>query len=76
MRECHPREIVLCFDNEETDRSFNYFNHLYDICKKYSRYCNFSFIYDKEHLTNLKDSPSDKGQETFERLLRKRVHVK
>ena len=76
VRECHPREIVLCFDNEEIDRSFNYFNHLYDICKKYNRYCNFSFIYDKEHLTNLKDSPSDKGQEIFERLLRKRVYVK
>lgn len=76
IRECHPQEVVICFDNEETNKNFDYFNHLYDICRKYNRYCNFSFIYDKEHLTSLKDSPSDKGQEIFERLLKKRVYVK
>ena len=48
IKECHPKEIVLCFDQEEeTKQSDKYFNHLYEICNKYKMYCNFSFIYDK-----------------------------
>lgn len=75
IRECHPQEIVICFDQEEEPKSSNYFYHLYEICQKYSVYTNFSFIYDKEHLLNLKDSPSDKGEQIFKRLLETRVRV-
>lgn len=75
IRECHPREIVICFDQEEEPKSSNYFNKLYVLCQKYSVYANFSFIYDKQHLLNLKDSPSDKGEEIFIKLLQKRVKV-
>ena len=76
MRECHPKEIIICFDKEELPNEFKYFDKLYNICKKYSNYCNFSFVYDKENLLSLKDSPSDKGKEIFEKLVRKRVKVK
>ncbi len=76
IRECHPREIVICFDQEELDRKSDYFNHLYELCNKYKVYTNFSFIYDKEKLLNLKDSPSDRGEEVFLKLLEKRVRVK
>ena len=76
IKECHPKEIVLCFDQEEeTKQSDKYFNHLYEICNKYKMYCNFSFIYDKQNLLNLKDSPTDKGEEVFRRLLKGRVRV-
>lgn len=75
IRECHPQEIVICFDNEEKPKSSDYFNKLYALCKKYNMYCNFSFIYDKEHLLNMKDSPSDHGEEIFQKLLRKRVKL-
>jgi len=75
IRECHPIEIVLCFDQEEEPKSHYYFDKLYGICKKYSTYANFSFIYDKEHLLNLKDSPSDHGEKIFKRLLETRVKV-
>ena len=75
VRECHPREIVICFDKEEEPGSSEYFNHLYELCNKYKVYANFSFIYDKENLLALKDSPSDKGEEVFRRLLEKRVRV-
>jgi hypothetical protein len=75
VRECHPKEIVICFDQEEEPKSSNYFNKLYAICQKYSIYSNFSFIYDKEHLLNLKDSPSDRGEKIFKRLLETRVRV-
>lgn len=75
VRTCHPQEIVICFDKEELLHEDRYFNHLYELCKKYQAYTNFSFIYDKENLLNLKDSPTDKGEEVFLKLLKKRVKV-
>ena len=41
----------------------------------YSPYSHFSFIYDKEDLLCLKDSPSDKGEEIFVKLLNKRIKI-
>ena len=75
IRECHPKEIVICFDQEEEPGSNKYFEKLYSLCSKYSAYCNFSFIYDKERLMKLKDSPSDNGEDVFKQLLNKRVRV-
>lgn len=75
LRECHPREIVICFDQEEEPGKQDYFNKLYNLCNKYKVYSNFSFIYDKEKLLRLKDSPSDRGEEVFLKLLEKRVRV-
>lgn len=76
MRECAPKEIVLCFDNEEKNKEDKYFNKLWDVCKKYNNYCNFSFIYDRDGLLEYKDSPSDKGRDIFEELLKGRVRIK
>ena len=75
VRTCHPQEIVICFDKEELPHEDKYFNHLYELCKKYQAYTNFSFIYDKENLLDLKDSPTDKGEEVFLKLLKKRVKI-
>ena len=76
LRTCHPREIVLCFDKEELKGEDKYFDKLWNICYKYRNYCNFSFVYDREGLLDLKDSPSDKGEEVFKKLLEKRIKVK
>ena len=76
MKFCAPSEIVICFDKEELPGEERYFNRLWNICQKYKQYCNFSFIYDREGLLNLKDSPTDKGEEVFLQLLKKRVRVK
>lgn len=76
MKFCAPSEIVICFDKEELPGEEKYFNKLWNICQKYRQYCNFSFIYDREGLLNLKDSPTDKGEEVFLQLLKKRVRVK
>jgi hypothetical protein len=76
MKTCAPHEIVLCFDKEELPGEDRYFNKLWNICQKYKNYCDFSFIYDREGLLDLKDSPTDKGEETFIKLLGKRVIVK
>ena len=76
MKACAPHEIVLCFDKEELPGEDKYFNKLWDICQKYKNYCNFSFIYDREGLLDLKQSPTDRGEEVFMKLLDKRVKVK
>lgn len=75
MKECSPREIIICYDNEEEGKSDRYFNKLYEMCKKYSNYANMSFVYDRKGLSKLKDSPTDNGQEVFEQLLKSRVRV-
>lgn len=76
LRTCNPKEIVLCFDSEELPDDTKYFDKLWDICKKYSNYTNFSFVYDRLRLLNLKESPSDRGEEIFKKLLAKRTKVK
>ena len=76
IKECRPKEIVICFDKEELPGEDKYFKKLMNICKKYSVYCNFSFIYDMENLLDLKDSPTDKGEDIFRKLLKKRIKVK
>ena len=73
---CQPKEIVLCFDNEELPKGDIYFNKLYNLCKKYNNYFNMSFVYDRKGLTGPKDSPTDRGEEIFRELLSKRVYVK
>lgn len=75
VRNIKPREVVLCFDNEEKPKEDTYFQKLWNICQRYKQYCNMSFIYDRDHITNLKDSPTDKGPEIFQRLLKERVRV-
>ena len=76
LKYCSPKEIVICFDNEELPHESKYFNKLFSICNKYRQYCTCSFIYDRKGLTKLKDSPSDKGEEVFKKLLEGRVRVK
>lgn len=75
IKTCCPAEIVLCFDKEEFPGEEKYFNKLYDICRKYGQYARFSFIYDREGVLDLKESPTDRGEEVFKKLLEKRVKV-
>lgn len=76
LKACQPKEIVICFDQEEKKGEEDYFNKLYAICKKYEQYTNFSFIYDRWGLLELKQSPTDRGEEIFKKLIEKRVKVK
>jgi DNA primase len=75
IRECSPSEFVICFDKEE-EKGEEYFNKLWKLCSKYHNYGNFSFLYDREGLLKLKESPSDRGEEVFNTLLSRRVIVK
>lgn len=76
MKEAAPQEIIICFDREEKPGEDKYYTKLKQICEKYKNYANFSFIYDRRGLTDMKDSPTDKGEEIFKKLLGERVKVK
>lgn len=76
MKNCRPKEIVICFDKEEKNKEDKYFFKLYNLCKKYINYCKMSFIYDIENLLKLKESPTDCGENIFKKLLEKRIIVK
>lgn len=75
LRVTHPREIVICFDKEEKQNQTIYYEKLRAICEKYKNYCRFSFIYDRNNLLELKESPTDRGQKVFEKLLEGRIFV-
>lgn len=72
-------EIVIAFDKEyinfNDEKGRKYFKKLEELCKKYSNYCNFSFIFDKENLLKEKDSPIDRGKKVFESLYEKRIKI-
>lgn len=72
-----PKEIVIAFDKEYTaaasKEADKYFQKLWNLCQKYSQYCHISFIFDRENLLDLKDSPIDKGKEIFLTLYKKRI---
>lgn len=75
IQNCHPQEIVICFDKEDNTND-KYFNKLYAIGKKYQNYADFSFIFDKDNLLEMKDSPVDKGEKVFNKLLERRVKIR
>ena len=80
LKYCGVREIIIAFDKEYKNNSEpeakKYFDKLYNLGKKYSKYCNISFIYDMNNLLEEKDSPIDKGKEVFNELLAKRIFIR
>ena len=71
------RTILICFDKEgETWKEQQlYYNKLKKICLKYKNRCKMGFLWDTKELLNLKDSPFDKGQETFKKLYKGAIYV-
>lgn len=80
MKNCPPEEIIICFDKEydnyNSKEADDYFLKLYNMCKKYNKYTNFSFIFDRKNLLKKKDSPVDRGKEIFLELFKNRVIVR
>mgnify|MGYP003315804525 CR=1 FL=1 len=76
IRTCHPREIIVCYDNEEIKGENRYFEKLYKMCQKYTKYSNMSFIYDRKGLSKHKDSPSDNGEIILKQLINERIRVR
>lgn len=77
LKNTNPREIIICFDKEYSMAGApdgqKYFSKLWELCEKYNNYCHLSFVFDREQLLDMKDSPIDKGKEIFLKLLETRV---
>jgi hypothetical protein len=53
-----------------------YFLKLEKMCKQYKSYAEMGFIFDTKNLLNLKDSPTDRGKETFLKLYKEAHWIK
>ena len=71
------KEIVIALDKQfeevGTEEWKRWINKYYQIQNKYSKYLQISYMYDKEGLLGYKDSPIDKGKETFLKLYKDRI---
>lgn len=72
-------EIILCYDKEYKDlsdpKSKIYREKLLNKCLKYKGLAQFYYVYDEHNLLNEKDSPIDRGQEIYEKLLERKIKV-
>lgn len=77
LMECGAQEIIIAFDKQFQqvgDAEFKHLtNNLIAINNKYKNYVNMSFIFDKGKVLGYKDSPIDRGAETFVQLFKNRV---
>lgn len=80
VKDLGVQDIIIAYDKEfenfANQQARDYYNKLEKICKKYSNYCNFYFLFDFNNLLEIKDSPVDKGKETFEKLMKNKVKVR
>ena len=72
-------EVIVALDKEfsklnSKEADINY-DKLTRLCRMFSSYTNVSMIFDKSNLLELKDSPSDRGRETFIELFKKRKTI-
>ena len=83
------REVTICFDKEyckqwyeqewdntkEQTLMFNYFKKLKKITKMLFSYFTVNIVIDLDDRLELKDSPTDKGKEVFELLLKDKITI-
>ena len=79
LLEQNTKEIIIAFDkqfkNIGDDEWKGWVKKLTDIDKKYNSLVKISFIFDKWGMLDYKDSPIDKGKETFLELYKRRVSL-
>ena len=70
-------EIIIGYDKQfkeiGDDEWKRWTKKLTDIHTKYGAYVQISFLFDKNELLDYKDSPIDKGKETFLKLFKERI---
>lgn len=71
------KEIIIAYDKQFQkigDKEFKrWIKKLESINSKFSSYCQISFLFDKENLLSYKDSPIDKGKDTFLKLYNNKI---
>ena len=72
-------EIIVGLDHDFTDvedeKAKMKVKNLKNIHKKYGNYINISFIWDRNHLTGMKCSPTDCGEDIFLQLFKERINI-
>ena len=73
-------EIILAYDKEYdnwfSEQGIEYRQKLINKCEKYRGMANFYYLFDEHNLLDKKDAPCDKGQETLELLMKRRIKIK
>lgn len=71
------KEIIIAFDKQFQVKGDDEFKHLVrnlkSIHRRYNNYVSVSFVFDKDGMLGYKDSPIDKGKETFIKLFKNRI---
>jgi hypothetical protein len=79
LEQVGAKDIIIAFDRQFQkigDEEFYHLkNNLLKIKAKYGNYFNISFIFDKNMLTNYKDSPTDEGPDLFLKLYKERIII-
>lgn len=72
-------EIIIGFDKQFQEKGDDEFNkltkNLTTIYKKYGHLVKISYLFDKNDLLGYKESPTDRGKETFEQLYKNRINL-
>jgi hypothetical protein len=72
LRKAGAERIIIAFDKEGTNLKEQnlYIRKLSSICNKYKNFVNMGYMYDSQKLLSLKQSPFDRGLETFNALMK------
>lgn len=80
VQELGVNEIILAYDKEYKNcfdiKGREYRKKLISKCEKYRGLATFYYLFDEHNLLDMKDAPCDKGQETLEKLMKRRIIVK
>ena len=75
----HTEEIIIAFDRQYKEIGDlewqGWTKKLKSLHEKYNKYIQISYIFDKEHVLDYKDSPIDKGKDIFLELFSKRIFL-
>lgn len=77
LKEAGAKEIIVAFDRQFQEIGDDEFKHLTrNLTQLHNKYKNevlISFIFDKNKITDYKDSPIDKGKDIFYKLFKERI---
>lgn len=78
LKRIKANKVLVAFDKEGGNNieKEKYYSKLKRICEQYKNFFKMGFIYDTKNLLNLKDSPIDKGKETFLKLFKEAIWIK
>lgn len=70
LRRLGVERIIIAFDKEGSTwaEKEKYHEKLKKLCHKNSNYCQMGYMFDKHNLLDLKESPTDRGLETFMKI--------